>query len=198
MRSIPTFDDAAAFHGHVCPGLALGYRVALAALERLGNTPADDEEIVCIVENDTCAVDAVQVVTGCTFGKGNLIFLDHGKQAYTFYNRADGRGIRIYADAYYIGDADDTRFLELANAGRPFTGEELQEFRSIRERRVRDILSRAEEDFMTVSLPRELLPRPAQIRTSVVCDGCGERVMDSRITMFDGRAFCLTCLNGLK
>ena len=31
-----TIDDVAEFHGHVCPGLALGYRVSVAALNALG------------------------------------------------------------------------------------------------------------------------------------------------------------------
>ena len=80
------FKDVADFHGHTCPGLALGYRVALFALDKLGNR-AVDEELVAIVENNSCAVDAVQVITGCTFGKGNLIFRDYGKQVYTFLRR---------------------------------------------------------------------------------------------------------------
>jgi formylmethanofuran dehydrogenase subunit E len=28
-----------------------------------------------------CAVDAIRFLTGCTFGKGNLVHLDHGKNA---------------------------------------------------------------------------------------------------------------------
>src|SRR4030066_2552070 len=89
-----TFDDIVDFHGHSCPGLAFGYRVALFALKSLGER-ATDEELVAIVENNSCAVDAVQVLTGCTFGKGNLIFRDYGKQAYTFIKRPSGEGLRI-------------------------------------------------------------------------------------------------------
>ncbi len=96
-----TFEDAVEFHGHACPGLALGYRAALFALETLGKRAAD-EELVAIVENNSCAVDAVQLLTGCTFGKGNLIFRDYGKQVYTFVKRssqneaaATGEGLRI-------------------------------------------------------------------------------------------------------
>ena len=64
-----SYDDIVTFHGHSCPGLALGYRVSRRALKELGNRSAD-EEVVAIVENNSCAVDAVQVMTGCTFGKG--------------------------------------------------------------------------------------------------------------------------------
>jgi formylmethanofuran dehydrogenase subunit E len=73
-----TLEDIAEFHGHTCPGLAIGYRVSRYALEALGGR-SEDEELVAVVENDSCAVDAVQVMTGCTFGKGNLIFHDYGR-----------------------------------------------------------------------------------------------------------------------
>ena len=61
----------------------------------LGVGRPEDEELVAIVENDSCSVDAIQYVTGCTMGKGNLIFRDYGKHAYTFFNRNTGKGIRI-------------------------------------------------------------------------------------------------------
>lgn len=89
------WQSAVLFHGHECNGLRLGYKIAQFALAKLGIERAEDEELVAIVENDSCAVDGVQVVTGCTFGKGNLIFKDYGKHSYTFYNRKTGKGIRI-------------------------------------------------------------------------------------------------------
>ncbi len=90
-----SWEDAVRFHGHECGGLAWGYKVSLFALEKLNFDRASDEELVAIVENDSCAVDGIQVVTGCTFGKGNLIFRDYGKHVYTFFNRNTGEGIRI-------------------------------------------------------------------------------------------------------
>ncbi len=38
-----------------------------------------------------CGVDAIQVLTGCTYGKGNLIHRDLGKMAFSFYRRTDGK-----------------------------------------------------------------------------------------------------------
>ena len=90
-----SWEDAKKFHGHECRGLAWGYKVGLFALDKLNYDKSSDEELVAIVENDSCAVDGVQVVTGCTFGKGNLIFRDYGKHVYTFFNRNTGQGIRI-------------------------------------------------------------------------------------------------------
>ena len=88
------FEDTIKFHGHACPGLAIGYRVANLALKELG-LRARDEELVAIVENNSCAVDAIQLMCGCTFGKGNLIFKDFGKQVYTFIKRQDSEAVRI-------------------------------------------------------------------------------------------------------
>lgn len=90
-----SWEDAKNFHGHECGGLTLGYKVGQYALEKLNFDRSSDEELVAIVENDSCAVDGIQIVTGCTFGKGNLIFKDYGKHVYTFFNRNTGEGIRI-------------------------------------------------------------------------------------------------------
>ncbi len=90
------WEKAVAFHGHECIGLAWGgFRVAEAALEYLEAERDIDEQILGVVENDSCAVDAIQLMTGCTLGKGNLIFHDYGKQVYTFVLRKSGKAIRI-------------------------------------------------------------------------------------------------------
>jgi formylmethanofuran dehydrogenase subunit E len=89
------FQECVQFHGHLCPGLAIGYAAVKAGAEKLELKPSLDEEVVAVVENDSCAVDAVQVLLGCTFGKGNLIFRDWGKQVFTFFNRDSGKAVRV-------------------------------------------------------------------------------------------------------
>src|SRR5699024_7945973 len=83
------------FHGHECPGLAIGFRASEIAKEKLSLNFSQDEEIVCITENDACGVDAVQVITGCTLGKGNLILKGTGKMVFTFINRKNSEAIRL-------------------------------------------------------------------------------------------------------
>ena len=51
--------------------------------------------MVCISENDACGVDAIQVLLGCSVGKGNLLFHMRGKQAFSFYNRKTGKSVRL-------------------------------------------------------------------------------------------------------
>ena len=94
-----TFDQKAVeevvrFHGHQCPGLAIGIQAGRLALREIGSH-SPDEEVVAVVETDMCAVDGIQYLTGCTFGKGNLIHRNWGKNAYTFFRRSDGRAVRI-------------------------------------------------------------------------------------------------------
>ena len=85
----------AAFHGHVCGGLTIGYKAALYAMKLLEMEFSEDEQIVCIAENDACGVDAIQVMLGCSIGKGNLLFHMRGKQAFSFYNRKNGKSVRL-------------------------------------------------------------------------------------------------------
>ena len=65
---------------------------------------AADEEVVALVETDMCGVDAIQYLTGCTFGKGNLIHKDYGKNAFTFYRRRDNKAVRMVARPTMYGE----------------------------------------------------------------------------------------------
>ncbi|MDR2016150.1 MAG: FmdE family protein, partial [Burkholderiales bacterium] len=70
---VTLWNEAVRFHGHSCPGLAIGVRIALDYKEsvRLHNR-AEDEEIVAVAETDSCSIDGIQSILGCTAGKGNL------------------------------------------------------------------------------------------------------------------------------
>ena len=75
------WQKCAEFHGHVCGGLTIGYKAALYAAKLLDLHFSRDEQVVCIAENDACGVDAVQVILGCSIGKGNLLFHMTGNPA---------------------------------------------------------------------------------------------------------------------
>jgi len=182
-----------AFHGHICPGLAYGVRVARAALRELGPR-ARDEEIVAIVENDSCAVDAIQVLTGCTFGKGNLVFRDYGKSVYTFLKRNTGQGLRISVDF------DEDESPEEAEAWRRFregdrSAEVLSAVAARKARRTRRILGAPEEELMRLAYTDMEPPPRARIHPSVRCASCGEKVMEPRARLRDGAAYCPTCFS---
>ena len=182
--------DAIQFHGHLCPGLALGYRVARAALRELDAERPEDEELVAVVENDSCAADAIQFITGCTFGKGNLIFRDHGKHVYTFYNRRSGKGIRVSED--YRGFEQDARFDELKR--RQTAGEDVSlQRKQLMMEKAAAILKAAEAELLTITPSTLPPPGEARIRTSVRCARCGEKFMESRGRVRDGKIVCIPC-----
>jgi len=178
------------FHGHLCPGLALGYRVAKAALKELDADRPQDEELVAVVENDSCAADAIQFITGATFGKGNLIFRDYGKHVYTFYNRRTGKGVRISEN--YRGFENDSRYPELRK--RQDAGEDVaRELEEFKMEKTAAILGADVKEFLTIEPASLPIPSPARIRASVRCDICGERFMESRAKMAGGKNVCIPC-----
>jgi len=173
MGSDPALDEVVRFHGHLCPGLAIGFRAAKLAMERLGAQRSEDEEMIAVVENDSCSVDAVQCLTGCTFGKGNFFFKDHGKQVFTFALRPSGRAVRIALKRR------DRRL------GEPPVGD--------REARTRWVMNASAEQLFDVRETEMSMPSEASIRKSVVCDRCGEEAMPCR-TKKDGlRTLCIPC-----
>lgn len=186
----PDLRDVIQFHGHLCPGLALGYRVAKAALRELKADRPHDEELVAVVENDSCAVDAIQFVTGCTFGKGNLIFRDYGKHVYTFFNRTTGKGVRISED--YRVFEDDNRYPALRK--RQDAGEEVsRELEELKMEKTAAILQADDKMFLTIESVTTPPPTQARIRNSVRCAICGERFMESRARVAGGKIVCISC-----
>jgi formylmethanofuran dehydrogenase subunit E len=169
------YPDIVKFHGHTCPGLAMGYRMALAEMNALKEEHSGDEEIVAIVENDACGVDALQCLSGCTFGKGNLVFRDYGKQVYTLYSRATGKGVRVV----YHGNGVPQGVRENKIAYADF------------------ILNAPADDLLSLTYVTINVPEPARIRKSVICNQCSEQVMETRIREVNGRILCIPCAEGL-
>ncbi len=196
MKYNKTLQKVIDFHGHICPGLSYGYRAAAAALERLGKR-AVDEEIVAVVENNSCAVDAVQVMTGCTFGKGNLIFKDYGKQVYTFFSRATGEGFRISVHFQRQESPEEKAVWEESRRGEP-TPETAEKVRAIKAQKVEAILSADEADVLTVEAVTLPLPPRAQIHPSLRCGKCGEKTMEPRIVEQGGKHLCIPCAKAEK
>lgn len=157
------------FHGHECPGLAYGVRACQIAMARLGVERAADEELVAVVECDACGADAVQVLTGCTLGKGNLILKNRGKQAFTFIQRSSQRAVRI---------------LMLSGVKRDL----------VRQERIDYILNAPEDSVAVVKeFAVESIPERARIFGSVRCQQCGEECAEPFARIQQGQIVCLDC-----
>lgn len=161
------WEKAVDFHGHECGGLALGVRAAIEAQSRFNLEKAADEEIVCVTENDACGVDGIQVILGCTMGKGNLLYLDRGKFAYNFFMRETGESFRLIAREKRE-DLHGADYIE-------------------------HVLSAPLDDVFLVGDARIDMPGRARSLRSVKCELCGEETAESRIRLRDGRHLCLDC-----
>ncbi len=162
------WEKAAAFHGHICPGLAIGFKACEAAMEKLGIGVSDDEEIVCITENDACGVDAVQAILSCTIGKGNLLYHNTGKQAFSFFDRKSGKKLRVYLKAENRDKMDRSDWREY-------------------------LLNAPVDQIFSFSEPKYDLPEKARIFNTLKCELCGERAPEHKMHLQNGQTVCADC-----
>ena len=162
------WEKTVAFHGHSCPGLAIGFKTALYARELLGLTFSQDEELVCVAENDACGVDAISVVLGCSVGKGNLLFRQRGKQAFSFFNRNTGKNIRLVFKGGNLGDISKDERREM-------------------------LLNTPHDELFEVKDVPFALPEEARLFRSIPCEKCGETTAENHIRLQDGKKLCLDC-----
>jgi formylmethanofuran dehydrogenase subunit E len=178
------------FHGHWCPGLAIGIRAAEWALEEMGK--ATDEEIVAVAETDMCAVDAIQYLTGCTLGKGNLIHKDYGKNAFTFYRRRDGKAARLVARPAIYGDTGPILGrLNHKMLDQGLSEEEGRLWKKTRAAISKRIMDSDLMDLFEIKRPVDPVPKMARILAPMVCESCGETVMETRTRRFGGQLLCI-------
>ena len=162
-----TWNDCVAFHGHECGGLTIGYKASLYAIELLHLAFSDDEQVVCIAENDACGIDAIQVMLGCSIGKGNLLFHMRGKQAFSFYNRKTGASVRLVLKPRPEGMTKEESFAYYQSC-KP-------------------------EEMFAVKEATICLPEKARLFDSYVCDRCGETTGANWIRLAGGEKLCLDC-----
>lgn len=170
-------DHAVAFHGHHCPGLSFGLRAAAWAVEGFGR--AMDEDIVTITETDMCAVDAIQALVGCTFGKGNLVHRPYGKVAFSFYRRRDQKSARL---------VQRPDFRERHVSATPALSPE-----EARQNFIAAILAAPFADLFLIKEVNEPMPQLARLHPTLVCACCGEGVMEPCARLRQGALVCLSC-----
>ena len=166
LKIPPELTPVVAFHGHLCPGLLIGWRASRMAMKLLGLSRDVDEEIVAVVENDACGVDAIQALLSCTVGKGNLIFNLQGKNAFSFYRRSDGKSFRLVL--------------------RP-TPEKTKE------ERLAWLMDGDYHEMFDVKEAPAPVPEEARIFKTVTCSVCGERFAESFAHLQNGEIVCSAC-----
>ncbi len=182
-------------HGHFCPGSSLGVKAAARAVRELGTRATGMEEVVAIVETNSCFADSVQMVTGGSLGNNGLIYRDYGKTAFTLARRS-GEGVRI---ASRPDGSPLQRYPEAAPlfkkviTERRGTTEEDAKLRRLWIDIAFDMLAIPDEELFTIQRVNITVPSYARIFGSATCSVCGESVMEPRARLRDGQPVCLPC-----
>lgn len=162
------------FHGHLCSGQCIGVKMAHMAMRLLGlDNETDGKKLMVFVECNRCPSDAIMISTGCRVGKRTYYFHDLGRVAASFLNLETGKAVRIYRKKHvYPPDGASN-------------GEMIDFYDAL-----------PEEDFLeaqevSIELGDGDLPGPPV--EVVVCQSCGEEVMDKRHVNVDGRCLCRAC-----
>lgn len=169
------------FHGHICPGLIYGYRVAKEAMHLLNIARSVDEEVVAISENDSCAVDALQTMLGTSAGKGNLIIQNYGKNVYTVLSRSGRQAYRFSRTTRYDYAGEDKHEYDRLEAALAAGTATENDRRKLKRLKIDDLLSRPfDEIFTTTGVPFEEILFAAQA-PSEPCAVCGEMTMVTKM-----------------
>ena len=84
------------FHGHIGPYAVIGYKMGEIANQLLGSEPFSKNAIVWTGTKPpiSCIIDGIQISSGCTLGKGNIIVNQDGIPKAIFTNN-NGKRIEI-------------------------------------------------------------------------------------------------------
>lgn len=169
---------------HLCPRQVLGVRMGMYAGELFDlDLPQQDKRLFAFVETDGCLVDGIAAATGCWVGSRTMRVMDYGKSAATFVDTATARALRIIPHPQartlapkYAPEASDRWQAQLL-------GYQVMPPKE---------LLLTQDVMLTVSL-RAII---SQHGHRVVCDECGEDVINEREIQQDGRTLCLACVTG--
>lgn len=195
MNFSKEFEKARSFHGHTCPGIVLGTRIAIAGNRRLGIDDASKtHDLIVYVEIDRCLADAIQAITLCSLGKRSLKHVDYGKFAATFVDTSKNRAVRICVKekardwAMEYGEKHGLIRKGESIDRKKEMGVMIEAYMKIPERELLDIKD------VSVSIPKWDFPGLPQRK--VTCAVCGERIFDGREKMKNGQILCRPCSEG--
>jgi formylmethanofuran dehydrogenase subunit E len=196
VKASEYYEHGLVLHGHKCPAMPMGLRVGAAAMNALGVQRASDGQLMALVELGehhcaTCYGDGVQMITGCTFGKGNITRLHYGKWGLTLVEVATGRAVRVTPRAEAMAANKATAFFtEYREKGVPAS----QVPPEVVEPLVAQVLGAPQEALLSVGeiFDRPVV-RPVDSFASLVCDACGEMVVEGYARLVGEQRVCIPC-----
>ncbi len=174
------------FHGEVCPGIVMGTRIAMAGMRELKMDPFQrNRDLMVYVEIDRCMADAVQAVTGISMGHRTLKYKDYGKFAATFLDLSNGKAVRVSAAE---GPRESSQTEENGQSRKPDMKGMVEKLSKVPEEELL-IIEEVEVDIGEHDIPG--FPK-----YRAYCEECGDRVLDRREVIVDGRTLCKPCTEG--
>jgi formylmethanofuran dehydrogenase subunit E len=172
---------SAQLHRHLCPRQVLGVRLGMLAGEVLNlDLPQTDKRLLTIVETDGCASDGIAVATNCWVGRRTMRVEDYGKVAATFVDTQTERAVRIVP----LRDCREQARKYAPEARNKWEAQLLGYQRMP-----------AHELFSVhaVQLKTPVAQLISRAGVKVVCDACGEEIMNEREVVREDLTLCRSC-----
>jgi formylmethanofuran dehydrogenase subunit E len=185
-----------AFHGHKCPAMPMGLRVGAAAMNKLGVERAQDGQLLALVELGedhcaTCFADGIQMITGCTFGKGNIKKLHYGKWGVTLVDTKTGRAVRVSPKAEAMLANKKTDFI-IKYRERGIPASKVPE--EVVEPLIEKVMNAPENQLLNVGKVTDYdVPKRTDSFAGFVCDSCGEMVVEEYGRLINDKQVCIPC-----
>jgi formylmethanofuran dehydrogenase subunit E len=181
----PSLDDllkASATHHHrICPRQVLGVRIGLLAGRLLEmSLPQPEKRMLAICETDGCFVDGISAATGCYVGRRTMRIEDYGKTAATFVDTLTEQAVRISPRAHVR---------ELAWEYAP-SAPNKWEAQLIGYQHISDDLL-LNWQWVELAVPAKQIIGQAGKR--VMCEICGEEIINQRELIREGMIICKSC-----
>lgn len=174
-------EQSSALHRHLCPRQVLGVRIGMLAGKMLDIAlPQTDKRVLAFVETDGCFASGVSVASGCWLGRRTMRLMDYGKIAATFVDTQTDTAIRIIPQIDIRQRVRDSR-----PAGTKRWDAYLEAYQQM-----------PDEELLTTKEVQLKIDIPALISFAgkrVICQQCGEEVINEREVLKEGRLLCSSC-----
>jgi formylmethanofuran dehydrogenase subunit E len=182
-------------HGHICPAMPLGIRAGLEALWQLGVKRSKNKELGVIIDNGPahaalCFADGVQMATGCTFGKNNIIRTNKGKNNFILIDRNQNKAVSLKLKHPFLERVMSSPFVQKRKQGvQPYDIDEKIPLTAIQ-----NMLNTPKEEMFSISsIIDSNFPESKGSFNIYKCEKCHDPVFEPGIRIVDDRHLCIDC-----